>query len=59
MDYKKEFIALLDRMHEENNDGLIPIMIAEGLKKCKAYDRNAPYGNIVYWTIRHITNSIY
>ena len=58
MDYKKEFIALLDRMHEDNNDGLIPIMIAEGLKECKAYDRNAPRGSIAYWTVKHITDSI-
>ena len=53
-DYKKEFIALLDRMHEDKNDGLIPPMIAEGLRECKAYNRNAPNGSIAYWTFKEL-----
>ena len=50
-DYKKRLIELLDEMHEDGNDGVIPMVVAEGLRECKAYDRNAPNGNIAYWTV--------
>ena len=48
-DYKKEFVALLNEMHKDNNDGLIPIMIAEGLYEC---DANKDF--LEYWVCQHI-----
>ena len=32
MDYKERFVALLNEMRNDNNAGLIPSMIAEGVK---------------------------
>lgn len=34
MDYKERFISLLNEMHSDKMAGLIPSMIAEGLKEC-------------------------
>ena len=53
-DYKQEFIDLMNRIHEDGNDGLIPLVISEGLRECKAYDKDAPHGNVIYWTIMHL-----
>ena len=50
-DYKKDFVDLLNEMHRDNNDGLIPAMIAEGLYECDS--RNSD-GCLDYYTIRHI-----
>ena len=34
MDYKERFISLLNEMYADQMLGLIPSMIAEGLKEC-------------------------
>jgi len=49
MDYKERFIALLNEMHANQQAGLIPCMIAEGVKECNAY--NEGDGFLDYWVI--------
>ena len=42
MNYKEKFIALLNEMYEDKNAGLIPLMIAEGIRECNAIEEH-PY----------------
>lgn len=49
MDYKERFVALLNEMRNDNNAGLIPSMIAEGVKECDAYSNEEPF--LDYWVI--------
>lgn len=44
--YKERFIDILNEMVEDERAGLIPSMIAEGLKESKADD-----GTLAYWVI--------
>ena len=39
LDYKQRFIALLNEMSKNEMGGLIPCMIAEGIKECDAYTK--------------------
>ena len=54
MDYKERFIALINEMHDNKHGGLIPMVIAEGLRESKAYNAEDPHGSIIYWTISHL-----
>ena len=49
MDYKNRFISLLNEMRKDGNAGMIPSMIAEGVKGCDAY--NDGDGFLDYWVI--------
>lgn len=43
MDYKERFVALLNEMRENKHAGLIPSMIAEGVKECDAYNKDESF----------------
>ena len=49
MDYKERFIELLDEMYKDKRAGLIPSIMAEGVKMCKAYSEGD--GFLDYWVI--------
>ena len=46
---KERFVALLNEMRNDNNAGLIPSMIAEGVKECDAYCKDEAF--LDYWVI--------
>ena len=50
-DYKKEFVDLLNEMHRDNNDGLIPSMIAEGVNECDARSSST---HLEYYVIEEV-----
>ena len=50
MDYKERFIALLNEMRENGHAGLIPPMIAEGVKECDSYCKDDAF--LDYWVIQ-------
>ena len=52
MDYKERFIALINEMVRDNNTGLIPMVIGEGLRESDAYSDERP--NIGYWVMQNI-----
>ena len=52
-DYKQRFVALLNEMYADKRAGLIPCMIAEGLKECDAYCKEQP--NIDYYVMEAIS----
>ena len=49
MNYKERFVALLNEMRDDGNAGLIPCMIAEGIKECDAYSKDDSF--LDYWVI--------
>jgi len=49
MDYKERFVALLNEMRENGHAGMIPSMIAEGVKECETYSKDDSF--LDYWVI--------
>ncbi len=49
MDYKERFIKLLNEMKANGHAGMIPCMIAEGVKECDAYSDGDSF--LDYWVI--------
>ena len=52
-DYKTDFIALLDEMYNDGCAGMIPCMIAEGIRECEEWSKGD--GFLDY----HIVNEVY